>query len=156
MSVSARLKDLLDSEHVDFTQQEHAPAFTAQRLAEVSRTPGREVVKAVVVVADGRHAIAALPADKRVDFARLEAVLKAEYVRLAAEREFTAEFPDCEPGAMPPIGSLYGMPLIAANELHRDEEIVFNAGTHRDLVRMRLSDWERLARPIWGEFVRGV
>jgi Ala-tRNA(Pro) deacylase len=71
----------------------------------------------------------------------------AKDVRLAHEEEFAAAFPDCEVGAMPPFGNLYGMPVFVDDELAQDEIIVVNAGTPQDTIHMKYADFERLVQP---------
>jgi Ala-tRNA(Pro) deacylase len=98
--------------------------------------------------------LAAVPSNCRVDIAALKTALGAGAVRLAEEREFIADFPDCEVGAMPPFGSLYSLRLLAAEPLRADEDILFNAGSHREAIRMKREDWERLTQPEWADFAR--
>ena len=147
MSISQRLRDLLDQRGVRYTVVTHSPAYTAQELAQSMHTPGREVAKVVIVKHAGKLALAVLPAQARVDLERLGAALHGE-VELASERKFAAAFPDCELGAMPPFGGLYGLITWVDESLTRDQEIVFNAGTHADAFRMSFEDYRRLAAPI--------
>ena len=110
---------------------------------------GREMAKTVVLRA-GEHGrktiLAVLPGPKHVNLDKLAAALE-EPVRLATELEFSELFPDCELGAMPPFGLLYDLPVYVDESLARDKEVVFNAGTHRDAVRMAYEDFVRLAKP---------
>jgi Ala-tRNA(Pro) deacylase len=48
---------------------------------------------------------------------------------------------------MPPFGNLYGMPVYLDSSLAAEEVLTFNAGTHRDVVHMRTSDFFKLVRP---------
>ena len=91
--------------------------------------------------------MAVLPASYQVDFKLLSKAFGTEKVTLATEAEFTDRFPDCELGAMPPFGHLYGMEVYVAEVLRVNKEIVFNAGSHTELIRMRYEDFEKLARP---------
>ena len=84
----------------------------------------------------------------RVDLYRLKKYLGVDSVELASEQEFRHRFSDCETGSMPPFGNLYGMDVFADETLAEDKEIAFNAGTHRELVRMSFEDFERLANPV--------
>jgi Ala-tRNA(Pro) deacylase len=145
---------LLDGAQVAFTTERHDRAYTAQEVAQLTHVRGKEMIKAVVVVADGRHILVALPASSRIDLAKLRAALGADDVRLAEEREFLHDFPDCETGGMPPIGKPYGLRLLASDAIRADAEVVFNAGNHTEIVRMRREDWESLARPEYGAFTR--
>ena len=147
MSISQRLRDLLDQGGVKYSVVTHPPAFTAQEIAQSLHTPGREVAKVVVIKVAGALALTVLPAQSRVDLERLGAALKAE-VTLASEDEFAAAFPDCELGAMPPFGGLYGLRTWVDESLTRDKEIAFNAGTHSEAIRMSFEDYRRLAAPI--------
>ena len=99
--------------------------------------------------------MAVSPATVRTDLAKLKAALGAKEVRLASELEFTGLFPDCEVGAMPPFGNLYGVPVYVEASLTKDKEIVFNAGTHEDTIRIKYADYERLVLPKVFEFALG-
>jgi Ala-tRNA(Pro) deacylase len=154
MSINRRLKDLLEARHLGYKVEEHDVAYTAQEVAAATHIKGKEMVKSVVLVADGKHMLCAVPASRRIDFEALKRLLGAKSVRLAEEKEFASDFPDCELGAMPPMGSLYEVPTLAAEPIKEDAEVAFNAGTHREVIRMRRSDWESLAKPRWGRFTR--
>lgn len=147
MSISQRLRDLLDHAGVKYTVVTHSPAYTAQEIAQSLNTPVREIAKAVVIKVDSRLALAVLPAQVRVDLERLGAALKGTVV-IATESEFAEAFPDCELGAMPPFGALYGLRTWVDESLTRDREIVFNAGSHSEAIRMSFDDYRRLASPI--------
>lgn len=147
MAVTARLRDLLERHGVTYTVVPHLPAFTAQETAHQLHIPGREIAKVVVVRHGGTLSLAVLPAQARVDLDRLGAALR-DPVELASETEIAAAFPDCELGAMPPFGSLYGLKTYVDESLTRDRQIAFNAGSHSEAVRMSFEDYRRLAAPV--------
>lgn len=161
MSVAMRLSEYLDEQGVWFERLPHDPAFTAQATAQAEHVPGRMEAKVVMVKLDGKDAMAVLPATHRVDLGELCVSAGAQEARLMTEWELSRLFPDCEPGAMPPFGHLYGLPVYMDWGLVDNTEIVFNGGTHEEGIRMRLRDYERLARPFvcgfavrregWGE-----
>jgi|SRR5215469_3941525 len=146
MSV-ARLKDFLDSYGVRYIVISHSIAYTAQGIAALAHIPGKELAKTVIVKLDGKLAMAVLPASRQVDLPSLRAAANAKTAELASEMEFRPSFPDCETGAMPPFGNLYGMAVLADESLVQDEEIAFNAGSHRELFRMKFNDYLHLVRP---------
>lgn len=150
--MASTLRDWLDAQRAPHAVLSHAEVYTAREVATVSHLPGREVAK-VLVARDrtGSHLMVALPASCRLDMAALEELSGRRHLRLATEEELARLFPDCEVGAMPPLGPLYGMPVYADACFERQGEIFFQAGNHRELVRMRYRDWERLAQPITGE-----
>lgn len=148
----ASLLEFLDKYGVRYTVTTHLPAFTAQGIAAQSHTPGRQMVKSVVVNIDSELALAVLPASVQVDLDLLKQATRANTVRLAAEEEFKDIFCECELGAMPPFGNLYGMNVIADESLANNREIVFNACTHRELIHMEWEDFRALARPKMAKF----
>ena len=152
--MNTRLRDFLDQEKVPYEREIHRTAYTAQEIAAEEHIPGKMMAKTVVVKADGRFALAVLPASFRLDLGKLKEDLAAKEIRLATELEFGSLFPDCEVGAMPPFGNLYGVPLFCDESLTRDEEIVFNAGTHQETVRMTYANFARLAHPQVFDFAR--
>lgn len=142
-----RLQDLLDGQNVKYTVLSHSVAFTAQEVAASTHIPGKEIAKCVVFWMDGTMALAVLPGSRMIDFTLLKKGTGARDVEIAGESEFSEAFPDCELGAMPPFGQLFNMPTFVDASLAEDKDIAFNAGTHRDLVRMRYEDYERAVRP---------
>ena len=148
MYILTRLKDYLDKEKAAYQHDVHRTAYTAQEVAAEEHIPGRMMAKTVVVKAGDQFGMAVLPATQRVDLAALKAALGGQEVRLATEFEFTGLFPDCDVGAMPPFGNLYGLPVYAEESLTADTEIAFNAGTHQDTIRMKYEDFARLAQPL--------
>jgi Ala-tRNA(Pro) deacylase len=150
--ISTRLRNLLEQNGIAFQVLPHDPAFTAQQLAARVHVPGREFVKAVVVQLDDHYAIAAVPAHRLVDEKALARVAGAKQCRLATEAEFRDLFPECEVGAMPPVGRLYNLPTYVDDEVTRDESIVANAGTHAEAIRLRYLDLARVVEPVVGRF----
>ena len=142
-----KLQEFLDSHHIKYVRIIHSPAYTAQKIAASAHIPGKELAKTVMVKIDGKMAMTILPASKQVDFKRLGEATSAGQVELAREREFMELFPDCDIGAMPPFGNLYGLEVYVAETLTKDEEIVFNAGSHTELVRLAYKDFEALVKP---------
>jgi len=142
-----RLKEFLNSQHVKYVAINHSPAYTAQEIAALAHVRGKELAKTVMFKLDNKMAMAVLPASSKVNFERLQEESGAGRVELAGEKEFKDMFPDCEIGAMPPFGNLYGMEVYASHRLAEDAEIAFNAGSHTELIRMAYKDFERLVKP---------
>jgi Ala-tRNA(Pro) deacylase len=142
-----KLQEFLDKHHVKYVTIRHSPAYTAQEIAAATHIPGREVAKTVMVKLDGRLAMTVLPASYQVDFERLQNAAGVSHAELASEQEFRDLFPDCDVGAMPPFGNLYGMEVFVAESLAADEEIAFNAGTHTELIRLAYRDFAQLVQP---------
>ena len=142
-----KLKEFLDSHNVKYVTISHSRAFTAQETATSAHIPGKELAKTVMVKMNGKMAMAVLPASAKVDFDILKKATGSATIEIANEKEFKDLFPDCEIGAMPPFGNLYGMEVFAAKSLTEDREIAFNAGSHRELVKLTYKDFEKLVKP---------
>jgi Ala-tRNA(Pro) deacylase len=150
------LKEFLDKHNVKYIVISHSPAYTAQGIAALTHIPGKELAKTVMVNMDGSLVMAVLPASFHVDLKRLKVEAMATTVALASESEFKDRFPDCEIGAMPPFGNLYGVEVFADKSLAKDEEIAFNAGSHRELIRLAWEDFEKLVKPKVIRFAAGT
>ena len=146
MSISIRLKGFLDENQIPYSVLTHTTAYTAQSAAATMQISGKELAKTIVLWADEEMILAVLPAPNHVGLDKLAAVL-GKSVRLATEQEFSSLFPDCELGAMPPFGSFYDLAVYVDESLAADDAIVFNAGTHRDAIRIRYDDFVRLTKP---------
>jgi Ala-tRNA(Pro) deacylase len=149
------LREFLDRNSVKYLVISHSLAYTAQGIAALTHTPGQELAKTVILLVDGRLAMAVVPASFRVDLFKLKKYLGAGTVELASEGDFRDQFPDCETGAMPPFGNLYGMDVFADESLAQDKEIAFNAGSHRELVRLSFADFSRLVKPVLLQLAAG-
>ena len=144
---STKIKQYLDDHGVKYVAVSHSTAYTAQEAAALAHIPGKELAKTVIVKLDDELAMAVLPASYHVDLDLLAELTNSTTVELASEEEFVTAFPDCDTGAMPPFGNLYGMPVFVATSLAEDEQIAFAAGSHRELIKMDYADFERLAKP---------
>jgi Ala-tRNA(Pro) deacylase len=152
MSIPRSISTFLDRHHTQYAVVPHAPAYTAQETAAVAHVPGRAWAKVVVCMADQLPILAVLPAPLRIDFDRLQDASHAATLRLAREGEFARLFPDCEIGAMPPLGPLYRQQVFVDQSLTTDREITFNAGSHRDAIRMEYGEFQRLIKPTVARF----
>ena len=141
------LKHFLDTNGIKYVSIIHSPAYTAQEVAQSVHLPGREMAKVVIIELDGKMAMCVLPATRKVVVHDLRELTGCDAVKFATEAEFKSRFPDCEVGAMPPFGNLYGMEVYASEELALNHEIAFNAGSHVEILRMNYDDFERLVKP---------
>jgi Ala-tRNA(Pro) deacylase len=147
MSVSQRILEHLDSQKLSYELVPHAQAFASQEVAQTLHVSGKRFAKAVVLDADGRLLMAVLPASHRLDLHRLKEELNVKKLEMVPEGELAKFCPDCELGAFPPFGHLYGMDVWVDRSLGQSEEIMFNAGSHTEAIRMKYSDFAKLATP---------
>ena len=142
-----KLKEFLDKEKIKYVSIIHSPAYTAQEVAASAHVTGKELAKTIIVQLDGETAMAVLPANRKIVLQDLRDVTGADQVKFVPEDDFKKQFPDCETGAMPPFGNLYGMEVYVAASLTQNEEIVFNAGSHIEVIKLAFKDFERLVQP---------
>jgi len=146
------LHNYLDRFNVRYLLTEHPVAYTAQALAQAEHVSGYQVIKPVLIEADGQMVLCALPACGRIDLEALRDSLDASYIRLADEEALREVFRGCELGAEPPIGALFGLPTIADESLLEQRKVTFQAGNHHEAVTMTMDDYRRLAQPGIGRF----
>src|SRR5262249_5850645 len=154
--IPAAISDYLDRHHAHYWLVSHPTAYTAQEEGAAAHLPGHGSAKTVVCFADDQPILAVVPAPFAVDLNRLQHTLHAQSVRLAKENEFASFDQDCEVGAMPPLGPLYGQRVYVDRRLTADPEVSFSAGSHREAIRMPYREFERLAQPTIAEFARGT
>lgn len=147
MPILTKLKEMFDEAKVPYEVLNHPLAYTAQEIAAKQHVPGNEVAKVVMLEVDGSLVMAVIAGNHKVSLETVRRSLGAVHVRLATEDEFISRFPECEIGAMPPFGNLFGLRTIADPALEKDEHIYFNAGNHVQTVRLRYKDYLALARP---------
>ena len=152
MATPEWVRKVLQLRGVPFEELRHPQAFTAQEVAHQEHFSGHRVAKVVVVMADGQPVELVLPAARQVRLDRVRALLGAAEVRLATEEEMAQFFTDCEVGAVPPLRHWPGVDVLIDRSLEVGGDILFQAGTHADAVRLNFRDWYKLVRPQVGSF----
>ncbi len=142
-----RLKKHLDDNKIKYVIKSHSVAYTTPEIAAMAHVPGKEWAKTVIIKIDGKMAMAVLPASYRIDFDDFKKAVGVKNIELAPEEEFKNHFADCEVGAMPPFGNLYDMEVYVAESLTEDDEITFNACSHKELMQMAYKDFKKLVKP---------
>ena len=149
-----RLEQYLTENRVYYEVQEHRQVYTMQEVAAVLHEKGLHVAKVFMAWADGKLVMLVLPAPAHVDFERVKTLLNVREARRAREAEFAHLFPDCDVGAMPPLGNLYNVPVYLDRVLANQPHLVFQAGSHHTTMKVALSDYLQLVKPVIGDFAR--
>ncbi len=150
--IPQKIVNYLERAGVRYQRHPHPRAITAPQLAEAAHVRGAHVAKTVLLSVDGAPWMAVLPANESVQPARLAEILGARRAHLLAESRFAGFFPDCEPGAEPPFGSLYGLPTVVDPTLSSESTILFRAGAHDEALEMSYDDYVALEHPRIAEF----
>jgi Ala-tRNA(Pro) deacylase len=145
MSISPRLRSYLDRRGFHFDEVSHARATNMAQAAHAAHINDGQVAKAVLVRAGDDYMLAVVPASRQVRFDRLQSWL-GQPVRLAEEDESVSLFPDCDLGAIPPIGGAFGIETVMDESLSEPDEIYFEGGDHRTLVHMNADEWRKLMK----------
>jgi len=143
-AVTERLERWLREHGAAFRLMEHGAAATSEEAARARGTPIESGAKALVLLADGNPVHVVVPAHRRLDNARLRALLRTRTTRFATPDELLA-LTGCTPGAVPPFGCLFGLPALVDEALARREHVVFSAGSNTVSIWMRGDDFLRLA-----------
>ncbi len=148
-----RMKALFEKEKIPYRVIYHSEVYTSPELAASIHTPGRRVAKTVIVHTGGEYVMAVVPSHRQLDLDLLAQTIGVRRVALAREWEIESLFLDCEIGAMPPLGNLYGLRVYLDKSLAEEPIIYFQAGSHDAVIRMQYLDFERLVHPEVGHFV---
>ena len=152
-----RLKEVLENNQIKYVSILHGKAYTAQELAHTMHVPGKEFIKSVITVDNnGKNYLVALPADFRLNLNKLAKSLDVDKVDLISEQKMGVMFPNTELGAMPPFGTLYNINTIIDQHVTNDTEIVFNAGTHSEAIKMKYIDFFNLEHPMIAEIAEHI
>jgi Ala-tRNA(Pro) deacylase len=154
MAISGKLQAFLKEAKVKYTAMKHAVVYTAQEIAAAQHVPGKQLAKCVLVKTERGPVLAVLSASALIHLKKLKALVRAKSLSIGKEADIKAAFPDVEVGAMAPFGNLYGVPVAADRTLGEAGEIVFNAGSHTDTIKMRYQDFVRLVKPKLGAFAQ--
>jgi Ala-tRNA(Pro) deacylase len=152
MATTTWIKDLLERRGVSFEETHHRAVFTAQEVAQSEHVSGHRLAKVVVIMADGRPFELVVPASRRIILEKIQTMLGAEEVRLASEAEMDRIFDDVETGAIPALRHWKDVEVIMDDSMKIDGDVILQAGTHQDTVRLRFQDWYRVVQPRVGSF----
>ncbi len=155
MRPAERVREHLMTRGIGYECEHHPLAYTTQEVAAMERVSGWQFAKPVILMADGQLAMVVLAAPQQVDLDKAKVALEAEQVRLATEDEFAATFADCDVGAEPPFGALYGIPLYMDEHLTADA-IVFKGGSHQETMKVALKDYISAANPTIVDIARAA
>ena len=146
--LSQNLKDCLENNHVPYTNTQHRLAYSARPTEKCTHIPGKEFTKTILLKVDGKMTMAVIPALRKLDINKLQKNLGADSVEMISENETRDRFPEYGKGTLPPIGSMYGMNVIAASALRTESDMIsFNGGSQEDLVKLKYRDFEQLVQP---------
>lgn len=143
MAIATTLSECLERAGSDYDVLRHAYTHFSMETAQVAHVPGDRLAKTVLLEDWDGYVAAVLPSTCHVHLSSLRRET-GRHLRFAREEQLAELFADCELGAIPPVGSAYGMTTVLEETLLRQPEIYFEAGDHQDLIRMRTDAFARL------------
>ncbi len=150
MSIAKTLGRHLTQAGVGFDVVSHPRTLSSTRTAEAAHVSGERLAKAVVLHDEQGYLLAVVPSTHRLELAAVQLLVERS-MSLATEVEIADLFGDCELGAVPPVGSAYGLNVLMDDSLADQPEVYFEAGDHRSLVLVNGADFDALM----GEARRG-
>ncbi len=145
--LSSGIRKYMTTHHVKYETISHSRAYTALQCAQAAHIKGGYFAKSVVVKLDNKFVLVAIPANVRLDIEQFKKETQAKHAEIAHETEFQDKFSDCEIGAIPLFGELYGMDVYLAESLTHKEWLAFNAGNHNELLKIKSEDFLNLVHP---------
>jgi Ala-tRNA(Pro) deacylase len=142
MTIAPILQKHLDR-NVTYDVITHEPTMSSARTAQACHVPGDRLAKAVVLRRDGGYVLAVLPASHHIQLSDLKSQIGVDVV-LADESDIKRLFPDCAPGAVPPVGECYELDVIVDDSIQDQPEVYLEAGDHATLVHMDQTQFTRL------------
>ncbi|MDP2749896.1 MAG: YbaK/EbsC family protein [Nanoarchaeota archaeon] len=132
---------------------EHRPVYTCEEAAKVRGTKIEQAAKALVFKADTKPVLAVLQGSKEIDEEKLKHILNAKILKMARADE-VKQIMECDIGSVHPFGNLAGLKVIVDENLLKEEDIVFNAGSHTISIKMKSSDYKKVVEPRIGSFAK--
>jgi len=146
MAIAPTLERSLSARHARFELITHRLTGSSTDTAEAAHVPGGRLAKGVVLADPHGLLMVVLPASRHVDLAAVEAHT-GRGMRVAREDELADRFPDCAPGAVPPVGPAYRMDTLVDRGVLAHADVYFEAGDHESLVRMSSAAFVELLNP---------
>jgi Ala-tRNA(Pro) deacylase len=134
------LTEHLEGRGVPFEVVQHEQAYTSIDEALSLGLSADEVLKVVVLDTEHGHALVVAPGSRRLHMKQVLRAVGDKHARLATEEEIERDFPGYELGAIPPLGSLFGIPTLVDPEVMEHDTVVFAAGTQTQSVKVRTED----------------
>ncbi|MBN9228554.1 MULTISPECIES: aminoacyl-tRNA deacylase [Legionella] len=145
--LSLSIRKYMKDHDIAYETINHPKAYTASQCAQGAHIKRNNFAKSVIVKLDGKFVLVAIPANIRLNLEQLKKEAHAKRAEIAQEFEFQDRFKDCEIGALPIFGELYGMDVYLADSLAHKEWLVFNAGNHDQLLKIKCIDFLNLIHP---------
>ncbi len=135
MTSARRIAAYLRNAQIDYETVGHPAAPTSSEIAQSAHIPGNQLVKAVLLKDDKGYLLGVLPSTHHIDFGALKSLFHRS-LDLAGENELKSYFPDCDLGAVPPIGAEYTLDTIADKSLQDEKVLYFEAGDQSQLIKV--------------------
>jgi Ala-tRNA(Pro) deacylase len=147
MGIALTLQQYLDDKHIDYDVLKHKRTLSAEGTAHASHVPGDRLAKGVVLTREGGFVVAVIPASAKVSLDVIERMLHCP-VQLASEEEIAELFPDCDAGAVPPIGDAYAVEAFIDESLDKQPHVYLEGGDHRSLIHISGDDFRVLMKDV--------
>jgi Ala-tRNA(Pro) deacylase len=144
MTMAARLQECLQQNQSHYELLPHEHSHSSPETARLAGVPPEALAKSVILDdTAGRRVMAVIPASRQIDLDKVRELTQRSW-HLVRESEFGDDFEGCEIGAIPAVGSAFGMDTLIDQALLEGQDVYFEAGDHEDLVHMSTEQYLRL------------
>ena len=145
MAIALSLKEYLNDQGLDYEVVSHPYASNSLDVADKAHVPAHKLVKPIVLEDEGGRVVAVCPASRKIHLSDLYHQINRR-LHLADEHELAALMDDCVPGAIPPVGALYGADTVMDDALLDENDVYIEAGDHEELLHLDADNFQRLMR----------
>ncbi|WP_370980620.1 aminoacyl-tRNA deacylase [Agaribacterium sp. ZY112] len=143
MALSPAVERYLMRSNIPFEVLNHPFSYNSLQSARNARISPSQLAKAVILKDRSHYLMCVVPSSNSLILNWLNRELEAHY-ELASERELHKLFPDCETGAIPALGTPYGIDVIWDRALRHTQDVYLEGGDHRHLVHVTKDDFQTL------------
>ncbi len=152
MPIPKKILNYLEKNKVKFEKIAHKTVYTAYDLAQTMEEELNKIAKTLIIKTEKGYSLLVLPASRLADLKKLKKALKAKKIEIAKEKVMK-DFFKIKPGTITPFASLHKkVPLYIDKALLKTKEILVNAGSYTDSLRLKVKDFLKLEKPKDGDF----
>ena len=143
MAISETVNKFMAQCSISYELVPHPHTYSSHETAEAAHVREDHIAKAVLLKDFTGYAMMVIPASNFVEVRHVRKEFNREF-ELVDEDELDRLFPDCESGAIPPLGLAYDVETFLDESLTTLANIYFEAGDHENLVHVSGEDFRKL------------
>lgn len=155
MPIPAKLKNYLDKNKINYEEIKHKTVYTVHDKAETMKKKLKEIAKTLALKADKKYILVVLPADARLDLAKLKNLLGVKKLEIIKETVLSKVF-KIKPGTHVPFGTYHKIPVFVDKALLKSRVVIASAGSYTDSVKIKTKDLLRTGGELLNSFSKKI